>query len=108
MLREREEYKHNTVRQSEQYSENSTVLCKIRLSVHCNVMNYKIQNTKRIANISTVRVWKPKYSQYESNDTKSKLHTAAAAAAILDILSFIYHYIHNNNNYHHPNFNRKH
>lgn len=40
------------VRQLEHFIMNSTVLCKIRLSVHCNIMNYKIQNIKRIKYIS--------------------------------------------------------
>lgn len=45
------------VRQLERFVMNSTVLCKVRLSVHRNIMKYKIQNIKvRIKYISVVRV----------------------------------------------------
>lgn len=84
---------------------NSTVLCKIRLSVHCNIMNYKIQNIKKESNTSQLWAWRSQsYSQCESNDTKINYYTLLLLLLLLfEIVSHLSTSIHiiviSNSNY---------
>lgn len=90
-----------TVRQLERFSMNSTVLCNIRLSVHRNVVNYKIQNIKRIKYISTVRARKPKLQSVRA--MTQKIHYCTL---LLLLLSLVYQYTHHKND--RPELYKKH